>query len=48
MELFGKEFVEIILMGDIFDDVYKSFVECCEKENCMFIYLFDDLDVMVG
>lgn len=46
VELFGKEFVEIILTGDTFDDAYKSSAECCEKENRTFIHPFDDPDVM--
>ncbi|MCC9021523.1 threonine ammonia-lyase IlvA [Bacillus nakamurai] len=48
VELFGKEFVEIILTGDTFDDAYQSSVECCEKENRTFIHPFDDPDVMAG
>ncbi|AFZ91075.1 threonine ammonia-lyase IlvA [Bacillus velezensis] len=48
VELFGKEFVEIILTGDTFDDAYKSSAECCEKENRTFIHPFDDPDVMAG
>ncbi|MDJ1631094.1 hypothetical protein QNN00_14990 [Bacillus velezensis] len=43
-----KEFVEIILTGDTFDDAYKSSAECCEKENRTFIHPFDDPDVMAG
>ncbi|WP_406795285.1 threonine ammonia-lyase IlvA [Bacillus velezensis] len=48
VELFGKEFVEIILTGDTFDDAYKSSAECCGKENRTFIHPFDDPDVMAG
>ncbi|MFT0800559.1 threonine ammonia-lyase IlvA [Bacillus swezeyi] len=48
VELFGKEYVEIILTGDTFDDAYQSAVACCEKEERAFIHPFDDPAVMAG
>lgn len=48
VELFGKEFVEIILTGDTFDDASQKAVECCEAENRTFIHPFDDVDVIAG
>lgn len=48
VELFGKEFVEIILTGDTFDDAYQKAMECSEKEKRTFIHPFDDLDVIAG
>ncbi|KKB75021.1 MULTISPECIES: threonine ammonia-lyase IlvA [Bacillus] len=48
VELFGKDYVEIILTGDTFDDAYQSAVLCCEEEGRAFIHPFDDLDVMAG
>ncbi|PMC39768.1 threonine dehydratase [Bacillus sp. UMB0899] len=48
VELFGKEFVEIILTGDTFDDAYQKAVVCCEEEKRTFIHPFDDTDVIAG
>ncbi|WP_338785767.1 threonine ammonia-lyase IlvA [Metabacillus sp. FJAT-53654] len=48
VELFGKEYVEIILTGDTFDDAYQKAVICCEEENRTFIHPFDDVDVIAG
>ncbi|MFN2745684.1 MULTISPECIES: threonine ammonia-lyase IlvA [Bacillus] len=48
VELFGKEYVEIILTGDTFDDAYRSAVACCEEEKRAFIHPFDDPAVMAG
>ncbi|TWN00454.1 threonine ammonia-lyase IlvA [Bacillus licheniformis] len=48
VELFGKEYVEIILTGDTFDDAYQSAVACCEEEKRAFIHPFDDPAVMAG
>ncbi|MFS0863273.1 threonine ammonia-lyase IlvA [Fredinandcohnia sp. 179-A 10B2 NHS] len=48
VESFGRDYVEIILAGDTFDDSYQYAVECCEKENRTFIHPFDDEDVIAG
>ncbi|MGM0873886.1 MAG: threonine ammonia-lyase IlvA [Bacillota bacterium] len=48
VELFGKEYVDIILTGDTFDDAYQKAVVCCEEENRTFIHPFDDVDVIAG
>lgn len=48
VELFGREFVEIVLVGDTFDDSYYEAVACAEKENRSFIHPFDDELVISG
>lgn len=48
VELFGREYVDIILIGDTFDDAYHESVICAEKENRAFIHPFDDEMVMAG
>lgn len=48
VELFGKEYVDIILIGDTFDDAYQKAVECCEEEKRTFIHPFDDVEVIAG
>ncbi|APH04700.1 threonine ammonia-lyase IlvA [Bacillus weihaiensis] len=48
VELFGKEYVEIILSGDTFDDAYQKAMQCKEEEQRIFIHPFDDVDVIAG
>jgi threonine dehydratase len=45
---FGKDAVEVILLGDTFDDAYKKAMEVAEKENLPFIHPFDDPKVIAG
>src|SRR5690606_4472517 len=48
VEAFGRDYVEIILTGDTFDDSYDEAVACCKRENRTFIHPFDDADVISG
>ncbi len=48
VKLFGKEFVEVVLTGDTFDDAYSTAVEICTLENKIFIHPFDDAKVIAG
>ncbi|WP_079509462.1 threonine ammonia-lyase IlvA [Mesobacillus jeotgali] len=48
VEMFGRGFVEIILVGDTFDDSYREARECAEKEGREFIHPFDDENVIAG
>lgn len=48
VRMFGREFVEIVLSGDTFDDSAKSARKFCEEQNKIFIHPFDDYDVMAG
>lgn len=48
VQFWGKENVEIVLVGDTFDDAYEKAVECSKAENRTFIHPFDDFDVMAG
>jgi len=48
VRLFGKEHVEIILVGDTFDDAYKAAVEFCNGQGAAFIHPFDDVKVIEG
>lgn len=48
VELHGRGYIEIILVGDTFDDSYKKAMECAEKEKRTFIHPFDDKDVIAG
>ena len=48
VKFFGKEYVEVILTGDTFDDSYKSSLKACEEEGLTFVHPFDDPKVMEG
>ncbi|MDD2401622.1 MAG: threonine ammonia-lyase IlvA [Clostridia bacterium] len=45
---YGGKFVEVILIGDTFDDSYAKARECCQKENKIFVHPFDDPQVIAG
>jgi threonine dehydratase len=48
VKLFGKEYVEIVLTGDTFDDSFAAASEVCTAENKIFIHPFDDVKVIAG
>ena len=48
VRFFGKEYVEIILLGDTFDDAYNLAREFCLKNGSEFIHPFDDQMVIEG
>jgi len=45
---FGKEWVEIILVGDTFDDAYIAARQDEKISQAIFIHPFDDVDVVAG
>ncbi|MGQ7946645.1 threonine ammonia-lyase IlvA [Flavobacterium sp. WC2509] len=48
VQLFGKNYVEIVLTGDTFDDAYGKAVTDASQNNKAFIHPFDDLEVIAG
>ena len=48
VQLFGKSFVEIVLIGDTFDDAYAKAAEDATENNIIFVHPFDDLKVIAG
>lgn len=48
VKLFGKSFVEIVLVGDTFDDAFYEAQHFCNQENLTFIHPFDDVEVIAG
>jgi len=48
VELFGKSFVEIILVGDTFDDAFNAAKKFSTLNKLEFIHPFDDVDVIAG
>ena len=48
VKLFGKEYIEIVLEGDTFDDAYKAAVQFCNTKKTAFVHPFDDEKVIEG
>lgn len=48
VKMFGQEFIDIILIGDTFDDAYKAAVRQCGAKNQTFIHPFNDFKVIEG
>jgi threonine dehydratase len=45
---FGKEYIEVELVGDNFDDAYKESLKAAEKRGLTYVHPFDDLDTIAG
>ena len=48
VELFGKDKIEIVLIGDTFDDSYAQAQQYCKEHNGIFVHPFDDEKVIAG
>jgi|TARA_B100000795_G_scaffold270000_1_gene261764 threonine dehydratase len=48
VKFFGKDKIDIALIGDTYDDSCKSALKACEEEKLTFIHPFDDLKVIEG
>lgn len=48
VKMFGKEFVEVVLIGDTFDDSYHKAIEECEQYNKPLVHPFNDPKVIEG
>lgn len=48
VKLFGKEQIEVVLIGDTFDDAYAAARTFCDEHKAVFIHPFDDVQVMEG
>ncbi len=48
VKLFGKEWIDVVLTGDTFDDAYKAAVIFCEANKAVFVHPFDDEKVIEG
>lgn len=46
--MFGKEWVDILLIGDTFDDSFKAALAFCESSQSIFVHPFDDVQVIEG
>ena len=48
VQMFGKDFIKIELVGDTFDDAFAEAVKFSENNHCQFIPPFDDPKVIEG
>lgn len=48
VKFFGKNWVDVVLIGDTFDDAYHLAQEYCQKQKASFIHPFDDEQVIEG
>ena len=48
VKLFGQDWVDIVLVGDTFDDAYRHAKTRSEVDDIAFIHPFDDLEVIAG
>lgn len=48
VRMFGQENVEIVLVGDTYDESYAAAADYCKNKKATFVHPFDDLDVMAG
>ncbi len=48
VKMFGEDFIDIVLVGDTFDDAYQSAMLESEKMNKIFIHPFNDEKVIEG
>jgi threonine dehydratase len=46
--MFGKEYIDVKLIGDTFDDAYSEATKYCNDHHAVFIHPFDDEKVIEG
>ena len=48
VKMFGEDYVEVVLIGDTFDDAYHAAMQQSEKMNKTFVHPFNDEKVIEG
>lgn len=48
VKMFGKQEIEVMLVGDTYDDASKAAKKYCEEHNATFVSAFDDMEVITG
>lgn len=48
VKMFGKDFVEVMMIGDSFDEANQNAQKYCKRKNMAFIPPFDDIKVIEG
>ncbi|WP_452225070.1 threonine ammonia-lyase [Lacinutrix chionoecetis] len=48
VKMFGEEYIDVVLVGDTYDDAYDAAMQQCEHLNKTFIHPFNDEKVIEG
>ncbi|SFP51361.1 L-threonine ammonia-lyase [Pseudarcicella hirudinis] len=48
VKMFGREEVEIVLVGDTYDDASNAAMKFCEEQKATYVHPFDDMDIISG
>ncbi|WGD35845.1 threonine ammonia-lyase [Olleya sp. YS] len=48
VKMFGEEYIDVVLVGDTYDDAYEAAIQQCEDLNKTFIHPFNDEKVIEG
>lgn len=48
VKMFGREHINIQLVGDTYDDASNAAKIYCEEQNATYVHPFDDMDVIAG
>ncbi len=48
VKMFGGKYVDVVMVGDSFDDAYRESSLFCESRGAVFIHPFDDEQVIAG
>ncbi|WP_420581803.1 threonine ammonia-lyase IlvA [Reichenbachiella sp.] len=48
VRMFGKDMIEVVLIGDTYDDAYNQAMDYCEQHQATFVHPFDDEKVIEG
>lgn len=48
VKMFGKEMIDVRLVGDTFDDAFAASIAFCKETEATFVHPFDDLQVIEG
>jgi threonine dehydratase len=48
VKMFGKEMIDVQLVGDTFDDAFAASLKFCAEQKATFVHPFDDLQVIEG
>ncbi len=48
VKMFGKEMIDVRLVGDTFDDAFTASLQFCDERKATFVHPFDDLSVIEG
>ncbi|RLV60430.1 threonine dehydratase [Parashewanella curva] len=48
VRMFGREYADIQLIGDTYDESYQAAALFCEQQQATFVHPFDDIDVIAG